>query len=191
MFIKLKLAQDLSKMYDNAPDGDKVAMIHLFGIRYAKEINENSITATAIIENTKLSNGESIPSSYVTEINKGIRLAKYVIEKDTLAPKPLPTVSPLKIGQLVQGEFRRMLEAGVGNDDEFELQIQLMQDLDYSKEMFHLQYSVLQEERLFCSGQYRYYATPLWIRGKKYYLCSQWGEINRPFLERWILESRQ
>jgi hypothetical protein len=103
---------------------------------------------------------------------------------------PTPEPLPLRIGQLVQGEFRRILEAGVGNDDEFELQIQLLQDLDYSKEMFHLQYPVLQEERLSRSGQYRYYVNPLWIRGKKYYLCSQWSEISRPLLERWIRESR-
>jgi hypothetical protein len=106
------------------------------------------------------------------------------------APTPAPEPLPLKIGQLARVEFRRILEAGVGNDEEFELQIQLLQDLDYSKEMFHLQYPVLQEERLSRSGQYRYYATPLLIHGKNYYLCSQWNEISRPLLERWIRENR-
>lgn len=33
-----ELADTLSDMYQNAPHGDSVAMIHLFGIKYALEI---------------------------------------------------------------------------------------------------------------------------------------------------------
>jgi hypothetical protein len=32
-------------MFENAPEGDKVAMIHLFGIRYSKIIKKNNYTA--------------------------------------------------------------------------------------------------------------------------------------------------
>jgi hypothetical protein len=37
----VELSKKLSEMYENADDGDKVAMIHLFGIRYGKIIEQN------------------------------------------------------------------------------------------------------------------------------------------------------
>ena len=37
-----ELGKKLSKMYNNAPKGDAVAMIHLFGIKYANEINQSN-----------------------------------------------------------------------------------------------------------------------------------------------------
>ena len=84
-----ELGQILRDMYDNAPDGDKVAMIHLFGIRYSDEImekiienNDNKLSVMKeILKNTKLSNKEQMPASYEVEISKGLRLSKYVIEK--------------------------------------------------------------------------------------------------------------
>jgi len=36
-----ELAKILSDMYDNAAEGEKVTMIHLFGIKYAKYIRGN------------------------------------------------------------------------------------------------------------------------------------------------------
>ena len=36
-----ELGKKLSEMYNNAPEGDAVAMIHLFGIKYAKEIKKS------------------------------------------------------------------------------------------------------------------------------------------------------
>lgn len=36
-----ELGDKLREMYINAPKGDSVAMIHLFGIIYAKEINNS------------------------------------------------------------------------------------------------------------------------------------------------------
>jgi hypothetical protein len=56
-------------------------MIHLFGIRYADIIKQSKISATKIIESTKLKNGKKMSETYPTEINKGVRLAKYVKEK--------------------------------------------------------------------------------------------------------------
>lgn len=62
-------------MYNNAPKGDAVAMIHLFGIKYADEIIHNNFSKTEIIEKS------GIPESYLTELNKGVNLSKYVILK--------------------------------------------------------------------------------------------------------------
>lgn len=62
---------ELKKMYENAPYRDQVTMIHLFGIKYATELKDLHIRTIAVRATGK--------ASYVTEINKGIRLAKYVI----------------------------------------------------------------------------------------------------------------
>jgi 5-methylcytosine-specific restriction protein B len=77
----MELANILSQMYDNALEGEKVAMIHLFGIRYSSIIRNNNFVASDIISSTRLADGSQIRESYYAEINKGVNLAKYVIEK--------------------------------------------------------------------------------------------------------------
>lgn len=67
-----KLAQELADMYFNAPQGDKVTMIHLFGIRYAEKIEYCGSSIQKIV---KL---DGIGDSYATEVHKGIRLSQYV-----------------------------------------------------------------------------------------------------------------
>jgi hypothetical protein len=77
MTIK-ELGLKLSEMYNNAPKGDAVAMIHLFGIKYANEIIKSQYSKKDIIEQSGIS------SSYLTELTKGVKLAEYVIPKDKL-----------------------------------------------------------------------------------------------------------
>jgi hypothetical protein len=71
-----ELGKKLSKMYNNEPKGDTVAMIHLFGIKYANEINQSNYSKKDIIEQSGIS------TSYLTELNKGVKLAEYVISKN-------------------------------------------------------------------------------------------------------------
>lgn len=71
----IELGTKLSEMYHNAPKGDAVAMIHLFGIKYANEIKESEYSKKDIV------NQSGISASYVTELAKGVKLAKYVIPK--------------------------------------------------------------------------------------------------------------
>ena len=52
-----------------------MAMIHLFGIKYADEINQSKIS------NKDIALKANIPESYKAEISKGVKLAKYVKEK--------------------------------------------------------------------------------------------------------------
>jgi hypothetical protein len=73
-----ELGTKLSEMYNNAPKGDAVAMIHLFGIKYANEIIKSQYSKKDIIEQSGIS------SSYLTELTKGVKLAEYVIPKDRL-----------------------------------------------------------------------------------------------------------
>lgn len=72
---EMQLAENLKDMYENAPKGDQVAHIHLFGIKYADIILKNGYKATDIIRKSGLN------KSYATELSKGIKLAKYVLVK--------------------------------------------------------------------------------------------------------------
>lgn len=69
---KKMLGQKLKYMYDNAPYGEQVLMIHLFGIKFGDIIYENGYNAREIIE------AAGIKESYQTEISKGMKMAKYV-----------------------------------------------------------------------------------------------------------------
>ena len=63
-------AQILRRMYTTAPRDDQVAQIHLFGIKYNRDLEGLNIK--------RIVAESGIPSSYGTEISKGRRLAKYV-----------------------------------------------------------------------------------------------------------------
>ncbi|WP_028671590.1 HTH-like domain-containing protein [Saccharospirillum impatiens] len=69
------LGEILSDMYVTAKDGEKVSNIHLFGIRFAKEITSCGTSPTEIARHA------GIDVSYGTEISKGRKLAKYVLIK--------------------------------------------------------------------------------------------------------------
>ncbi|WP_347159411.1 HTH-like domain-containing protein [Pontibacter chitinilyticus] len=64
------LGQKLKEMYENAPRGEQVTMIHLFGVKFADSIKE--VGVKEVIDEAGIS------STYRTELNKAINLAKYV-----------------------------------------------------------------------------------------------------------------
>jgi hypothetical protein len=68
-----ELGSKLREMYTNASKGVAVAMIHLFGIKYAAEINKNEFSKKDIIK------ASGISESYLTELTKGVKLAEYVV----------------------------------------------------------------------------------------------------------------
>lgn len=57
-----ELSNTLKDMYFNSKDGEAVAMIHLFGIKYADEVKASGKSMKAI------ANAEGIRESYGTEI---------------------------------------------------------------------------------------------------------------------------
>ncbi|WP_339847690.1 hypothetical protein MKY42_32185 [Paenibacillus sp. FSL W7-1088] len=71
-----ELGEILNNMYRNAPDGDQVVNIHLFGVKYADIINRNDFSVKEIV----IASGISL--SYTTEVSKGIKLSKYVVTKE-------------------------------------------------------------------------------------------------------------
>ncbi|MBK8301666.1 MAG: hypothetical protein IPP39_14925 [Chitinophagaceae bacterium] len=60
-------------MYSNAPKKEQVTMIHLFGVKYSEDIQK--VGVREVIEQSK------IHSTYRTELNKAVKLAKYVSPK--------------------------------------------------------------------------------------------------------------
>lgn len=70
-----ELGNKLREMYLNASKGDTVVMIHLFGIKYAEEINNCESSKNDIIE------ASGISKSYLTELSKAVKLAEYVVPK--------------------------------------------------------------------------------------------------------------
>ena len=68
-------AEILRRMYQEAPKGEMVAQIHLFGIKYAHELQRLSISDVVELA--------GISSRYVTEVSKGRKLAKYVTVRES------------------------------------------------------------------------------------------------------------
>ena len=70
----------LREMYDT-PGTQKSTMIHLFGILYADQMQRAGCRPIDVVRSAQL------PESYVTEVNKGIRLSRYVVLRDSYAGK--------------------------------------------------------------------------------------------------------
>lgn len=93
----------------------------------------------------------------------------------------------MKIGAIVRTELRKLLEDGMVSD----VEIQLMQTKEYSKETFDIQYPLLMPSEG-TNGLHpaRYYSVPITVHGKKYFLCSEWFEVptnnDRPYLLKWL-----
>ena len=73
-----ELGTKLDEMYHGAPKGAAVAMIHLFGIKYAEEIKKSKFNKKQIAKAAK------VPESFATEISKGVKLSEFVIVKDNI-----------------------------------------------------------------------------------------------------------
>ncbi|CAH1546227.1 conserved hypothetical protein [Vibrio rotiferianus] len=69
-------AEVLRAMYQDAPRGEQVLMIHLFGIKFGEIIRTKNISISTLVNEARMS------TNYVTELNKGIGLAKYVQLKE-------------------------------------------------------------------------------------------------------------
>jgi hypothetical protein len=65
-----ELASELRDSVNGAPAGKRVVTIHLFGIRRARELDGVPLKDLVQIA--------GIPTSYHTDVYKGVRLAEYV-----------------------------------------------------------------------------------------------------------------
>ena len=60
------------KCIQRPPNGEQVAHIHLFGVKYGELITKNHLSIKEIIAEA------GIKTSYHSELSKGIKLSKYV-----------------------------------------------------------------------------------------------------------------
>ncbi len=67
-----ELAAILSRFYRNAPHREAMAMVHLFGIKYADEIERCGVSVPQLVRQS------CVPDPHKTEVYKGMKLAKYV-----------------------------------------------------------------------------------------------------------------
>jgi len=93
----------------------------------------------------------------------------------------------IRIGEFVQKEFRNLIE----NDSLTSEMLINLQDLEYCRKIFHMNYPVLKavqnqqnigQERLI-NGYARYYAKPI----DNFLLCNNWFEHHRSNVLQWIL----
>ena len=67
-----ELAQEMRRMYDNAPRGEQNTAVLLFGIKYAAHLPPGTSRIADVIRCSGL------PSNWRSEVNKGRNLAEYV-----------------------------------------------------------------------------------------------------------------
>jgi hypothetical protein len=97
-------------------------------------------------------------------------------------------VEGMKIGQFVQYHFRKAFEDGLITP----LEIQNLQNPDYSKRIFNQNYEILRNKSrgiLDAIGHNRYYAKELF--GGNYYLNSQWVERHWEPFKKWLERIRR
>ena len=83
-----------------------------------------------------------------------------------------------KIGEIVNSKLRDILENGNISVEE----LSNLQTKEYSKKIFDINYPLLAVIKI----KSRYYANPIIINKKEYYICKEWYERNKPFLVKWI-----
>jgi hypothetical protein len=98
----------------------------------------------------------------------------------------------MKIGKSARTLISRFLQEGIITKNE----VLLMQESDYSKKVFNLNFPVIKEidsnldldqQKKDQRGYNRYYDTIVQVYGKDYLLCSQWVEnLHKAAFEKWI-----
>ena len=77
-----KLANELRDMYYDAPEGERVAHIVLFGIIYAAELEaaeQAGCSIRKIMKKSGLKKSQKFEeNTYISQIKNGMKLAKYV-----------------------------------------------------------------------------------------------------------------
>ncbi len=142
-------------------------------INDTSELFSRSIQLYGMFYNLEESNEEISTSTPRNNLNGNIK------------PKISTSDGKKAIGKLANEDFRVLLEKGAASEED----VQNMQNANYSKDTFHLNYPVLSKIRD-SSNENRYYAKPLLIRGEEFFICNDWYEKSsnndRPYLEKWL-----
>ena len=123
----------------------------------------------------------------VVETSRNITQRKITNEPDAIEYNGMDGLKEMKIGVIVRTTLREILE----NSEVSKQELEQMQTKKYSKEIFDIQFPLLQNARL-TDGESpkRYYTSPVKIHGEYYFLCSEWYEVpannDRPYLLKWL-----
>lgn len=89
----------------------------------------------------------------------------------------------MKIGVIARTILKNILENGKISKEE----ILLLQDANYSKQFFDIQYPLLKKiDKNINDKIERYYINPIKIYDELYYMCSEWYENDRALLINWL-----
>lgn len=106
------------------------------------------------------------------------RISKYaMLDVDKTGMHVALPCPDIPIGEMAKKEFTKIMPLLSSS------MLDKLQDKDYCKEEFDIDYPVLSRERIRTSNRYRYYAEPV----DGYYICSEWYERFRERLEIWLL----
>jgi hypothetical protein len=124
---------------------------------------------------------------YKQGISKNVALQKTNGKLEQIAYNRLEALEEMKIGVIVRNVLRKLLEEGTVSSEE----IDWMQTPEYSKKTFDIQYQLLlKADTVNDESPKRYYAEPVVIRGTRYFLCSEWFEVeannDRQYLMKWL-----
>lgn len=152
-------------------------------------------TCSSIIERADFIDKET-QNQYIKEINDALMVPpqkNYIIElnkpcvienkKNKVAPQSSSSKKGI-ISDVVKTDFRQILQS----DKISEHEITQLMNMDYCKQFFKTkgrQFPILVTER---NNPRRYYAEPIKIRDKIYYISSQWYNDQLPYLKKWIKE---
>ena len=139
---------------------------------------------------TQLSVDEDSISKIIEERNRKL-VENLLKNKKHDAGEAKDKFDDIKIGELVKKEFDRLFrEESIPKGE-----IRKLQEYDYCKEVFGIDYPVLkevnmqhslEEQRRDGNGNAIYYGFIATIYGKDYYICSVWSEENRKDFLRWM-----
>ncbi len=152
---------------------DKALLASLNSINTANIANKViNISYSNVIQKTK--NSSSSISHTVKPILASPTKTKTTIGKTTSGG------NVAKVGEIAKKDLRNVLvnSTKVTNKD-----ISDLQDKSISKALFEINFPVLDVAP---ADKKRYYAKPVTIKGKNYFLCSQWYDRHRQALEDWI-----
>ena len=162
-----------------------------FNIRfiYNESFNEKIIKPVALACNSIADTSELFVRAYqLIEMFSDITEKTVVKGKKTMKVAPAPiTVAydEMKIGQIARTVLRDLIESKDIKDPV----ITKLQDPVYSKDVLGVKYPVLVAEGSAFDPN-RYYAAPIEIKGKKFYLTNDWYEKNRDKLIDWIEKNK-
>lgn len=168
-------------------------MREMYGAAYDEFVSYIKLSLSSTF--TQVDGGYSLPLSYGPEIatDKENGLMPKVSDKvegsQSLKQRKNNTMKEfnMKIGEVIQSVVRPMLVDGCCTEEE----ITWLTQRDYCHQVFGTTFPVLSSSRERTNGVCRYYADPLTINGRTYYLSSQWYERQRERLTRWIARHQQ